>query len=74
MDRTLSEVGKIGQLVAIVGGCNRDHWIDFTASAKFPEPPPVRNFTGRILTFQATPATPIPLLPTAPMVPEQCVP
>ncbi len=27
-----------------------------------------------IWTFQATPATPRPLLPTAPIVPAQCVP
>ena len=27
-----------------------------------------------ILTFQFTPTTPTPLLPTAPIVPETCVP
>ena len=34
----------------------------------------LRNFKAMIETDQLTPATPWPLLPTAPIVPETCVP
>ncbi len=40
------------------------------------EPVPLRpmNFNGINCTFQATPAMPRPLLPTAPMMPATCEP
>ena len=44
------------------------------ASAVVPEPPASRNLAAMILTFQLTPVTPTPLLPTPPIVPEQCEP
>ena len=45
-----------------------------TASAVEPLPPAFRNFSPMIWTSQITPATPMPLFPTAPMVPEQWEP
>ncbi|OQB36377.1 MAG: hypothetical protein BWY05_01071 [Euryarchaeota archaeon ADurb.Bin165] len=44
------------------------------ASEMYPDPFSFRNLSGMIFTFHAVPATPIPLLPTAAMVPAQCVP
>ena len=44
------------------------------ASAVVPEPRALRNFSGMMRADQLTPATPIPLLPTAAMVPETWVP
>ena len=39
-----------------------------------PLPAAFRNFTGKIVVLQFTPVTPIPLLPTAPIIPAMCVP
>ena len=43
-------------------------------SAFVPLPPPFSTRSGIRWTFQFTPATPIPLLPRAPIVPATCVP
>ena len=43
-------------------------------SAEVAAPSPSKMRTGMSRTFQATPDTPMPLLPTAPMVPATCVP
>ena len=43
------------------------------ASAVVPPLRP-RNFAAISFTFQSTPATPLPLPPTAPIVPATCVP
>ena len=48
--------------------------IALTAFATVPTPVPSRNFTPIIRVVQFTPAMPILLLPTAPMVPATCVP
>ena len=45
-----------------------------TASAVVPLPNQSRNLSGMIRTFQFTPATPVALLPSAPIVPATCVP
>ena len=42
--------------------------------ATVPEPVESRNRSPIMLVVQLTPLTPAPLLPTAPMVPETCVP
>src|SRR5512134_2716822 len=44
------------------------------ASDELPDPAAFRNLSGMILTFQLTPETPAPLLPTAPIVPATWVP
>src|SRR5713226_3732254 len=44
------------------------------APSVVPDPPAFRNLAPMILAVQFTPATPMLLFPTAPMVPEQCVP
>ena len=44
------------------------------ASAVVPEPLAPMNFRAMSDTSQLTPATPTPLLPTAPIVPATCVP
>ena len=44
------------------------------AAAMLPYPSASKNLQGISLTFQLTPTTPTPLLPTAPMVPATCVP
>ncbi|OQA55444.1 MAG: hypothetical protein BWY45_02220 [Euryarchaeota archaeon ADurb.Bin294] len=41
------------------------------ASDTYPEPWAFKNLSGIIFTFQAVPVTPIPLFPTAAMVPAQ---
>ena len=43
-------------------------------SAFVPLPPPFSTRSGIRCTFQLTPATPMPLLPRAPIVPATCVP
>ena len=44
------------------------------AAVSVPLPEESRNCTGMICTFQSTPATPIPLLVTAPISPAVNVP
>jgi hypothetical protein len=48
--------------------------IALIALATLPEPFDARNFSPIMLANQLTPATPAPLLATAPMVPETWVP
>ena len=48
--------------------------IALIAPARLPPPFALRNLSPMMLATQLTPATPVPLLPTAPMVPETCVP
>src|SRR5436305_11803614 len=48
--------------------------IALIASLVEPEPFAFRNFRPVSLTLQLTPTTPVPLSPTAPIVPETCVP
>ena len=50
---------------------NNQAWM---ASAVDPRPSLPRNFTAMIRTFQLTPTTPVPLSPTAPIVPATWVP
>jgi hypothetical protein len=45
--------------------------IPAATDAEVPDPDELRTLTGRSLTVQATPATPLPLLPFAPTVPAQ---
>ena len=44
------------------------------ALAVVPPPPALKNLSPMMLAVQLTPTTPTPLLPSAPMVPETCVP
>ena len=44
------------------------------ASAVVPLPLASRNFTPMMLAVQLTPTTPTPLPPSAPIVPDTCVP
>src|SRR5258708_6169590 len=44
------------------------------ASLMSPNPCESKNLQGRICTFQFTPTTPTPLLPTAPRIPDTWVP
>ena len=48
--------------------------MDLIPSERYPPPDPPRNLSPTIETFQLTPTTPLPLFPTAPIVPAQCVP
>src|SRR5262249_23351371 len=50
------------------------NWIASMASATVPTPVASRNFAAIIVAVQLTPATPLPLFPTAPIVPATCVP
>src|SRR5258708_24219161 len=45
-----------------------------TALEVDPDPVESRNFSGMMRVVQFTPTTPRPLLPTAPIVPDVCVP
>ena len=44
------------------------------AAARVPKPSASNILHGMSRTFQLTPTTPTPLLPTAPMMPATCVP
>src|SRR5262245_10858282 len=48
--------------------------IALIASAVDPDPEESRNFNPMMRVVQFTPTTPAPLFPTAPMVPDVCVP
>ena len=48
--------------------------IDLTPSERNPPPLPLRNLIPTMETSQQTPTTPLPLFPTPPIVPAQCVP
>ena len=64
-----------GSVVALIASVDPDGTTDGTlgtvsiAPEVQPEPPAPRNFSAMICTSQLTPAIPIPLSPTAPMVP-----
>src|SRR6266516_4775751 len=46
----------------------------FTASLVKPDPDALMNFSPMMRVVQLTPVTPTPLFPTAPIVPDVCVP
>jgi len=48
--------------------------IAIIAPSVVPKPLASKNFNAMIRTCQDTPATPTPLLPDAPTVPDTCVP